>query len=49
MEFVTRMSFHEHLSIEHDVHPQIHELTFGNMDEFKVSLILLLDFVLLPL
>lgn len=35
MEFVTRMSFHEHLSIEHDVHPQIHELTFGNMDEFK--------------
>ncbi|KJH49305.1 ribosomal protein S11 [Dictyocaulus viviparus] len=35
MEFVTRTSFHEHLSVEHDVHPQIHELTFDTMDEFK--------------
>ncbi|WKY11579.1 hypothetical protein Q1695_003282 [Nippostrongylus brasiliensis] len=35
MEFVTRASFHEHLSAEHDVHPQIHSMTFASMDEFK--------------
>ncbi|EYC13071.1 hypothetical protein Y032_0045g1252 [Ancylostoma ceylanicum] len=35
MEFVTRTSFHEHLSVEHDVHPEINELVFDNMVEFK--------------
>ncbi|CAJ0591051.1 unnamed protein product [Cylicocyclus nassatus] len=35
MEFVTRTAFHEHLSIEHDVHPEINELVFDNIDDFK--------------